>query len=109
MSVFEDRFPEIIAALPEVLDAAVKAGAELVEQAAKERVPVRTGDLRDAIHTERVRHAEYAVVGGDGKAFYGHLVEFGTTRAPAHPFLVPGLEERREMVVALVDAPLHKL
>lgn len=103
------RIPEIIAELPVIVDAAMKESARLVEQDAKERVPVRTGKLRDAIHTERKSWATYEVVGGDGEAFYGHMVEFGTEHSGGEPFLVPALEENREVTVQIVTSGLRGL
>ena len=89
--------------------AATEAGAKLIEEAAKERVPVKTGALRDAIHTEFKGDADWAVVAGNRDAFYGHMVEFGTTHSPAHPFLVPAAEARRMEVQKIVAAALRHL
>lgn len=103
------RLPEIAAELKPRVNEAVKHGAELIEQGAKARVPVETGKLRDAIHTKRVGLAEYAVIAGDSKAFYGHMVEHGTTRTPPRPFLLPAAEESRSAVEGLVVAALRRL
>lgn len=108
-TTLESRFPEIIAALPEVIDAGVRAGAEGVMAEAKQRVPVRTGHLRDAIHVERRGQARYEIVGGDGEYWYGHLVEFGTNHSAPHAFLIPALEGQRDVVIEFVNAGLHKL
>lgn len=110
MSVkLKNRLPIIAAELRPHVEAAVALGAERISQSAKDRVPVHTGRLRNAIHVDRRGHGEYRVVAGDHEAFYGHLVEFGTNRAPAQPFLVPAAEENRRSVEALVTTALRRL
>lgn len=105
----KSRFPEIEAELRPRISAAVKAAAEGIEHGAKERAPVDTGALRSAIHTERRGPAEYAVVAGDSQAWYGMLVEHGTSQNPPHPFLVPAAEIGREAAEGLVRAALRGL
>lgn len=107
--IFKNRLPQIMLELPAAVDTAVAAAAQLVEQRAKGRVPVASGKLRDAIHTDRQGVAEYEVVGGSGDAWYGHLVEFGTSHNPPRPFLVPSLEESRDETLALVAAAIRRV
>lgn len=110
MSVkYESRFPQITRELRPKVSRGTRAGAELIVQAAKSRVPVRSGALRDAIHIDFRGDADYAVVAGDHNAFYGHMVEFGTTHSPAHPFLVPAVEERKAAVEAAIVVALRSL
>jgi HK97 gp10 family phage protein len=92
------RIPQITAELRPRLDAALRDGAEKIAAAAKQRVPVQSGALRTAIHTETDADGVY-VIAGDNDAFYGHMVEFGTTHTPARPFLIPALEETSGEVV----------
>ena len=108
-TVLRSRFPEIIARLPEaVADAAARETAEAIERGAKERVPVDSGDLRDAIHVEQVGEGKYLVIAGDGEVYYGHMVENGTSWSSGHPprpFLVPASEaERQAFMQRLEDA-----
>jgi len=103
------RIPSIAAQLQARVDGALRAGAEAIEQQAKQRVPVASGDLRDAIHVEREAMGEYAVVAGDDNVFYGHMVEFGTARVPARPFLVPAAEASRDTIVTAVTTVLRGL
>lgn len=107
--MLKSRFPQIIAELPVLMDMVARGAAELVEQRAKERVPVGTGRLRDAIHTERQDLGEYAVIAGDRKAFYGHIVEHGGVHTPAQPFLVPAADDVRPEVQAIGVAALRRL
>lgn len=106
---YNSRLPQIEAELVAKMDAVVKTVAEQIEQAAKERVPVDTGRLRDAIHTDHIGPGEYSVVAGDNKAFYGHVVEHGGARIGGRPFLVPALEEARGEVPVLGRAALKSL
>jgi len=62
--------------------------------------PVGTGALKRSISVRMVRDGKgvQVVAGhkkGKGPVFYAHMVEFGTRRARAHPFLRPALEAVR--------------
>lgn len=103
--MLKSRLPQITAEMHGRVTAAVRAGAKAVESEARSRVPVASGDLRDAIHVEQDGD-DVKVIAGDHRVFYGHLVEFGTSRTPARPFLIPALESRREAIVDLVDKAL---
>lgn len=93
MGASYSRFEEIAIELPERVAKVAERGAELVADGARERVPVRTGRLHDAIHVEEAeQEGEFVVLGGDNEAWYGHLVEFGTAHSTAHPFMVPAAE-----------------
>lgn len=107
---WESRLPRIAAKLPVEMDAVARSGADLVARAAKDRVPVRTGKLRDAIHVEPGEiPGSYYVIAGDTEAFYGHLVEHGGVRTPAHPFLVPAAEESLSQVLGIATGVLRNL
>lgn len=107
-ATLKSRIPEITASLTPRTREALRPGAEMISVEAKGRVPVETGALRNAIHVEPDQ-AGWAVVAGDQKAFYGHIVENGSVHAPPHPFLVPALESQKEAVVAEVVAALRRL
>lgn len=107
-NVSYNRFPSVIAELDPKVQGAIRAGAEAIAVTAQGRVPVASGDLRNAIHVEDEDDG-YLVVAGSDDVFYGHLVEFGTTHSPAHPFLVPSAESNRDTVVAGVTVALRSL
>lgn len=110
MSVnYHSRFPQIEREIRPRVAAGTRRGAEMVMEAAKGRVPVRTGALKDAIHIDFRGDADYAVVAGNHDVFYGHMVEHGTAHSGAHPFLVPALEERKAAITALVALELKRL
>lgn len=109
---YRTRLPEYIATLNPRLGATLRQGAEMVADRARSRVHVDSGDLRDAIHVESEPEDEfdlsYYVVAGSREAYYGHMEEFGTSDTPAHPFLVPALEEMREPVVVACGKSLGR-
>ena len=116
----KSRFPQIIAGLDPRVNAATKAGAEVIKEAAKVRVPdapPQGEGLVDAIEvhsTEDVyagagTEGGWLVVAGDSDHFYGHMLEFGTSHSAAKPFLIPATEESKPEVVALVSAALKTL
>lgn len=107
--IYRSRLSEIARAIPLALDTAAETIAGMVADEAKGRVPIATGDLRDAIHTERIGQAEYAVVAGGRDAFYGHLVESGTGHSPPQPFLVPATLETEPAAITLVSAELRAI
>lgn len=106
---YKSRLPQIAADLGMRMDAVAREGAELIADEARDRVPVDTGRLQDAIHVERIHLGEYAVVAGDNEAFYGHIVEHGGAFTPARPFLVPALEDNRAQIIALASLELRGL
>ena len=88
-----------------ILRAALRAGAVVIQQAAQSNVPTRTGRLRDTIRasagidkrvgrvTARVRAGGRKTKRSEG-AFYAHMVEFGTQPHDIKP------RSRKSMVVA---------
>ena len=61
---------------------ALRAGEKVFLDAAKSYVPVKSGDLRNSLRivtgTEKGQVTS-ALIAGDKKAFYAHMVEFGTS------------------------------
>lgn len=104
----KSRIPLIMENLDDTLLETVTELAERIATGAKDRVPVETGALRDAIHVV-VEDDSVAVVAGDSDAFYGHMVENGTVKAPAHPFLVPAFEAELPSVEVIVGEKLRGL
>ena len=109
--MLKSRFPVIIAELGPRMNAVAREGAELIAQRAKQRVPVGAPEvhLRDAIHVEDEKRGSYLVVAGDTDAWYGHLVEFGTTHSAPRPFLLPSFEESTDEIAALAQVAVSKL
>jgi len=109
----------------DVARAGAQAMAQVVYDAAKENAPVADkphklgpgrysvpGALKASIYqvhskdkSVRSRH-EYHVSWNRIKAPHGHLVEFGTSRAPAHPFLYPAYQHNKARLAAIANAAM---
>lgn len=68
-----------------VMRGAVNAGGQVFRKEARANVPVKSGDLRNSIRVSVRVSAKAGVIdgtvkAGDRKAFYAHMVEFGTQR-----------------------------
>lgn len=76
-----DQLPAKIEA--NIMRGAMRAGSKVMAEIAKEQVPVDSGDLRRSIRvTTRSRRGQVSatVRAGDKKAYYAHMVEFGTAQ-----------------------------
>jgi len=94
----------------------LKEGADIMTSEAKGRAPVKTGRLRDNIVTlqmarlgENPRSAMTKVKQARWEAPHGHLVEFGTKFAAAHPFFRPAWDMTRGRIYSGVVARLKAL
>jgi HK97 gp10 family phage protein len=105
---FKSRLPQISLEIRVRLDDLVDETAEAIASAAKDRVPVDSGKLRNAIHTEERPDGAH-VVAGNEEAFYGHIIEHGSVKTPPRPFLVPALESERTQAEAKGQAILRGL
>ncbi|GAB6170937.1 HK97 gp10 family phage protein [Paradesulfitobacterium aromaticivorans] len=70
----------------------------------------RSGNLRESLSMSkpkaRKRGGKYILV--RAKAPHAHLVEFGTSRAAAHPFLQPALEKNKQEVTEIIKTKLRE-
>lgn len=114
----------ITAAANSAVRPAAQAAAQVFYDEARARVPVsdaphifhgthnrylfRSGTLRDAIfqfHKDSTAaHATYIVSWNHRKAPYGYMVEYGTSRAPAHPFLRPAYDAAKERAATFAQS-----
>lgn len=75
----------------------VKTTTLKISKSARGRVPTRSGDLRKSIKAKYTKDGFSSdITAGGTKAFYAHMVEFGTVKMPAHPFLFPSAEEQKQ-------------
>lgn len=90
-------FARIEPAHREVINDVNEMTARAIVLNAKERVLVRTGLLKSDIDWSIDKRRGTAKVGiAKGPAFYGHFQEFGTSRQPARPFMLPAVESQRD-------------
>jgi HK97 gp10 family phage protein len=106
--MLRSRIPQITRDMFPAVELALRLGAEHVAGAAKDRVPVDTGKLRDAIHVERDGNLEFKVIAGDTETFYGHIVEHGGAHVGPRPFMVPALQASSARVLADVRQAIRK-
>jgi HK97 gp10 family phage protein len=78
---------------------AAEAGANVIAEEAQRLAPVDEGDLRDSIKAKPRRiqqgRAQFEI-GPGGDAWYGKLVELGTEKMPAKPYLRPAFDAKQE-------------
>lgn len=84
-----------------VVRAGTQAAAQEFYDEAKMRVPVKSGTLKGAIYQVYSESnsgdgkATYHISWNKRKAPHGHLIEFGTSRQAAKPFLAPAYEAKQ--------------
>lgn len=102
------------------LRSAVGAGARVILNQAKARAPVDTGTLRRALYMKQIREESsdsrqtFFVSVRSGKkeqkknrdAWYWRLVEFGTEKMSAQPFLRPAFEAAKLQALERIKAKL---
>lgn len=83
----------------DVKEKALIEGAKILQENAKEIVRQTTGKLRNNIIISDVKNEEIHV-GPDqqGTAFYGHFLEYGTSKMEPIPFLGPAFENNKDAV-----------
>jgi HK97 gp10 family phage protein len=93
-----------------VLKGALRAGGRVIVKSAKQKVRKKTGTLRKSIHlkTGKSRDGAKVFVATKPEAFYSHMVEFGTSKMQARPFLRPAFDETQEEVIKAIGAALAK-
>lgn len=89
---------------------AVAAGARVVRDEAKARVPIETGLLKESIVVRRPRGTlGQAVVGFlSPVSRRAHLTEFGTSRSRAKPFMRPALDTKADAAIRKIADTLRR-
>lgn len=71
-------------------DEALLKAAEYLQAQVESVVRVLTGNLKANIEISEIKDGEIEVyVDNQGKAYYGHMLEFGTSKMLAKPFMFP--------------------
>jgi HK97 gp10 family phage protein len=85
--------------------------AKVIRDEAKDMVPVKTGNLRDAIFAARGPDDKRGVVVGvnGAKAPYARYVEKGTSRMPAHPYFRPAINAVAPAIANMIADDMKKL
>jgi len=90
-----------------VVVGAIRASAKPLISEARARVPVNTGNLKKSIGVTKRRSKNKNIIhfsvsprkGGKYNGFYGHFLEFGTSKMSARPFLRPAFEAKGEETI----------
>lgn len=112
-----------------VQNAALKAGAQIIQEEASKRAPIRgeTAKKPDGSDSDSEQHladniivssvkskdgAKYVQVGptkGDNsRFFYGKFLEWGTSKMAARPFLGPAVTAKREDAINAIAEELKR-
>ncbi|MEM2351651.1 MAG: HK97 gp10 family phage protein [Thermoproteota archaeon] len=103
--------------LNELSDEALAELAERIVEDAKALCPVDTGSLRRSIRWERDSSGGVVIAAGGGgiinprtkrEVDYAAYVEFGTSRAPAQPFLQPAIEQNIQVLEAILGGKIEE-
>lgn len=90
------------------MDRLEKAG-KVVADASRQKVPVDTGKLRDTIRVTRLPNDPkldirvYAGSREKGGAFYAYMIEYGTVKMGARPFLRPALNQSKSAIMGIME------
>lgn len=90
------------------IERALKASANDMAKKAKERVPVKTGSLKNSISVKKGKEDLSFLV--QAEAPHARFVEFGSFKTPARPFMVPTFEEgkgkTRERIIKAINGAI---
>lgn len=100
------KLADIEPTLRPALEREVKVAAVNIQNGARQRVPVRTGRLRNSVTHEITDDGLNAAIGSNVE--YAPFVEFGTRRMRARPYLFPAFEEERPKYLARLKRALSK-
>ncbi|MEK4199098.1 MULTISPECIES: HK97-gp10 family putative phage morphogenesis protein [unclassified Cytobacillus] len=82
--------------MDEIKNEALKEGAKALKEETERTVVKRTGNLSRNILVSDINNDEIFVhVDNQGKAYYGHMLEFGTSKMSAQPFMGPAFNRSK--------------
>jgi HK97 gp10 family phage protein len=113
-TIFRQRLRAIKARMGYASARGLHAGAEILADAVRRECPVDSGFLRAHVRvTQELRPGggvEYFVGFGEqdfvGKTFYAAMIEYGTSRMPANPFMLRAIQTSAGAVRAAVTSYL---
>ncbi len=90
-------------------DAALKSGGLLIENEAKQNVPVRTGNLKRSLDTEVEGNKKEKEVIIGTEVDYADEVEYGTSTQRPQPYLRPAFDSKKKAAEQEISDALDKL
>ena len=114
-----NHWEEVAQEIDQKANKLVRAAAFKIERRAKGSAPVDTGFLRNSIYVRTEDSSDQKGSGGElfpelpaaahneawiaVGATYGIYLEYGTSRQPAQPYLVPAVEAERQPFLTALD------
>jgi HK97 gp10 family phage protein len=90
---------------------AIMEAANYLKEESTRRVPVRTGKLKENIITQTVEDNERVTevkVGPSRDGFYGGMIEYGTKKMKAQPFMRPAFDENGDRVDEIISRKIQE-
>lgn len=94
------RFLSLAGSGASLVGRAIAKAARDIEAQAKARAPVDTGLLKNSIEASQERPYAWRV---DSPVEYSVYQEFGTSKMPAHPYMVPAADSVRPSLMAALE------
>ena len=101
-----------------ILVASIRAEASHIAKVAKSKVPKKSGNLKRAIKVKKRRtknksYIKFSIgltIGNSAKhdGFYGHIVEFGSSKMSAQPFMRPAYEQSKDNAISSVTTKMKQ-
>ena len=99
MGVLLEQVNKMGAKADEASKEALISAGELLQADTKKRAPVLTGNLRDHVKVSEVEKGSINVyVDSQGKAYYGYMIEVGTSKMSAQPFMYPAFMANQDNI-----------
>ena len=106
VTIDRKKLDRLILLLPVQLEAVLEIAARSIEGKAKQTVPVDTNATRGSIRVDNLGNFSRRI---GPTTDYATYLEFGTSRMPARPYIVPAAESERPRLQAAVSAMLDRL
>lgn len=107
-------FPERVQ--KNIMTGAVRAATKPIIDDARKNVTVDTGNLKKSIGVVKRKSSDKSIIwftvsprkGGKNNGFYGHMIEFGTSKMAAQPFMRPAFENQDQQSIEAAKEYMKK-
>jgi HK97 gp10 family phage protein len=98
-----DNTTHVVAVIKGITMDKINQAGDIVRDAMKGECPIgETGALKKSIRVRRyLKQLALKVLAGNAKAFYVHMVEFGTLHSAANPFMQRALDKSQAQIKAV--------